>query len=167
MFVRPLLGIISARRCAGELSYHLSVEAATCAFCEIASGNVRADIVYETSDFLAFLDNRPLFPGHALLCPREHYDTLLDLPPELAGPTFEATQLIARAVESAVDAEGTFIAINNRVSQTVPHLHIHIVPRRRKDGLKGFFWPRQPYKDDAAREAVRDAIERAVQKLLE
>jgi len=78
----------------------------------------------------------------------------------------EATQLIARAVESAVDAEGTFIAINNRVSQTVPHLHVHVVPRRRKDGLRGFFWPRQRYRDDAAQEAVRDAIEREVHKLL-
>lgn len=143
------------------------MEAPSCAFCQIASGHLQADIVYETSDFFAFLDNRPVFPGHVLLCPREHYDTLLELPVELTGPALEATQLIARAVESAVDAEGTFVAINNRVSQTVPHLHIHIVPRRRKDGLRGFFWPRQPYKDDAAREAVRDAIERQVQKLLE
>lgn len=144
----------------------LGVEVERCAFCDIASGSLPADFVYETSDFFAFLDNRPLFPGHVLLCPREHYSTVLDLPPELGGPALEATQLLARAVESAVDAEGIFIAINNRVSQAVPHLHIHIVPRRRKDGLKGFFWPRQQYKDDLAREAVRDAIEREVQKLL-
>jgi len=125
-----------------------------------------AQVVYEDAKAIAFLDSHPLFPGHVLLCPREHYTTLLDLPSDLTGPIFATTQLLAKAVENAVDAEGTFIAINNRVSQTVPHLHIHIVPRRRRDGLKGFFWPRQNYKDDAAREAVRDAIEREVHKLL-
>jgi histidine triad (HIT) family protein len=122
--------------------------------------------VYEDAEALAFLDSHPLFPGHVLLCPREHYETLLDLPLELTGPMLATTQLLARAVEAALDAEGTFIAINNQVSQTVPHLHIHIVPRRRRDGLRGFFWPRQHYKDDDAKEAVRDAIEREVQKLL-
>ena len=141
-------------------------ENSICAFCEIAAGRLAACIVYETPDVLAFLDNHPLFPGHVLLCPREHYMTVTDLPRKLAGLLMEATQLLAEAVESAVDAEGTFIAINNRVSQAVPHLHIHIVPRRRRDGLRGFFWPRQKYKDDEAREAVRDAIEREVQKLL-
>ena len=136
-----------------------------CVFCDIAMREVPADLVYEDMDAVAFLDNHPLFPGHVLLCPREHYVTLTDLPSELTGSMFRTTQLLAKAVESAVDAEGTFIAINNRVSQTVPHLHIHIVPRRRRDGLKGFFWPRQQYRDDAAREAVRDAIEREVKKL--
>lgn len=143
-----------------------NVENSTCAFCEIAAGNLPAYIVYETPDVFAFLDNYPLFPGHVLLCPREHYMTVTDIPRNLAGLLMDATQLLAEAVESAVDAEGTFIAINNRVSQAVPHLHIHIVPRRRRDGLRGFFWPRQKYKDDEAREAVRDAIEREVQKLL-
>ncbi|MBV9265427.1 MAG: HIT family protein [Acidobacteriaceae bacterium] len=142
------------------------MENGECIFCEIAEKNLPAEIVYEDSDAIAFLDDRPLFPGHVLLCPREHYDTLLELPQHLTGSMLANTQLLARAVEAAVDAEGTFIAINNRVSQTVPHLHIHIVPRRRRDGLKGFFWPRQPYKDDAAKEAVRDAIEREVRKLL-
>lgn len=137
-----------------------------CIFCQIASGALPAHIVFQNAHSLAFLDNSPLFPGHVLLCPTEHYETITDVPSALAGPLFEETQLIAKAVESAVDAEGTFIAINNHVSQTVPHLHIHIVPRRRRDGLRGFFWPRQKYKDDAAREAVRDAIEREIQKLL-
>lgn len=137
-----------------------------CVFCDIAARGVAAQLVYEDKDLIAFLDRHPLFPGHVLLCPREHYATLLELPSGLTGPMFATTQLLARAVESALDAEGTFIAINNRISQTVPHLHIHIVPRRRRDGLKGFFWPRQQYKDDASREAVRDAIEREVQKLL-
>lgn len=136
-----------------------------CVFCEIAARAVPAQVVYEDADLIAFLDSHPLFPGHVLLCPREHYGTLLELPGMLTGPMLAATQLLARAVENAVEAEGTFIAINNRVSQTVPHLHIHVVPRRRRDGLKGFFWPRQPYKDEAAREVVRAAIEREVQKL--
>ena len=103
---------------------------------------------------------------HVLLCPRSHVVTLLDLPPELAASAMTNLQLLAQAVEAAVDAEGTFIAINNRVSQTVPHLHMHVVPRRRRDGLRGFFWPRQKYQDESAKEAVRDAIEREVAKLL-
>lgn len=135
-------------------------------FCNIATGKTEAGIVYENDQVLAFLDSHPLFPGHVLLCPREHYVTLLDIPKDLSEPLMETTRLLAEAVEAALDAEGTFIAINNRVSQTVPHLHIHIVPRRRRDGLRGFFWPRQHYKDAEAREAVRDAIEREVQKLL-
>jgi len=144
-----------------------NVETLRCAFCEIAAGALPAYIVYESEDILAFLDTRPLFPGHVLLCPREHYTTLPDLPRRLAGPLMEAAQLLAQAVESALEAEGTFVAINNRVSQTVPHLHIHVIPRRRRDGLRGFFWPRQQYQDESAREAVRHAIEIEVKKLLE
>jgi histidine triad (HIT) family protein len=141
-------------------------ELQSCVFCKIARSELPAYTVYRDDDFVAFLDSHPLFPGHVLLCPLEHYMTLLDLPSDLAGAAMITTKLLAKAVESAVDAEGTFIAINNRISQTVPHLHIHIVPRRHRDGLKGFFWPRQNYRDDAAREAVRDAIEREVQKLV-
>jgi histidine triad (HIT) family protein len=137
-----------------------------CVFCAIAAGDMPAQVVFQDADTIAFLDSHPLFPGHVLLCPREHYVTLSDLPSALTAPVFQTTQLLARAVESALDAEGTFIAINNRVSQTVPHLHIHVVPRRRRDGLKGFFWPRQQYRDPEAREAVRDAIERQIKKLM-
>ena len=142
------------------------MEAVDCVFCKIVRREIPAHIIYRDSQTIAFLDTHPLFPGHVLLSPRDHYETLMDLPARLAGPLMEKTQLLAKAVESALDAEGTFIAINNRISQTVPHLHIHVVPRRRRDGLKGFFWPRQAYQDDDAREAVRDAIEREVQKLL-
>lgn len=142
------------------------MEPQSCLFCKIISGEIPARKVYEDGDFVAFLDVSPLFPGHVLLSPREHYETLTDLPRKLAGPTLEMTQVIARAVESAVEAEGTFIAVNNHVSQTVPHLHIHVVPRRRRDGLRGFFWPRQNYKDDGACEAVRNAIEREIKKQL-
>ncbi len=148
------------------MKYHNGVEDPACIFCKIAGREVPAHIVYEDADSVAFLDSHPLFPGHVLLCPRDHYETLTDLPAAMTGPIMTATQLLAKAVEAAVDADGTFIAINNRVSQTVPHLHIHIVPRRRRDGLKGFFWPRQHYKDEAARETVRDAIQREVRKLL-
>jgi histidine triad (HIT) family protein len=137
-----------------------------CLFCKIADGKLPASIVYEDGEAIAFLDIDPLFPGHVLLCPREHYDTLTDLPAALAGPMMAKLQLLARAVEAAMEAEGTFIAVNNRVSQTVPHLHMHVVPRRRRDGLRGFFWPRQKYKDDDARSAVCEAIQREVRKLL-
>lgn len=136
-----------------------------CVFCKIANGGIPADIVYENSESIAFLDNHPLFPGHVLLCPREHYETLTDLPAVLTGPILAATQLLSRAVEAAVGADGTFVAINNRVSQTVPHLHIHVVPRKRRDGLRGFFWPRQQYRDQDAREGIRDAIQREIEKL--
>ena len=135
-----------------------------CLFCRIVSGELPATIVYEDDDTLAFLDHRPLFPGHALLVPRQHVETLGELDTKLVGPYFEAAQLLARAVEAAMDAEGTFVAMNNRVSQSVPHLHVHVVPRRRKDGLKGFFWPRTKYKGNEEMEEVRSKIAAALKK---
>ncbi len=135
-----------------------------CIFCRIATGDVLADMVYEDADTIAFLDNKPLFPGHVLVCPRPHVVTFSDLPQSTIAPLFGIAQIVTRAVENALDAEGTFVAINNRVSQTVPHLHVHVVPRRRRDGLKGFFWPRHDYLDDSAKAAVRDAIEREIRK---
>ena len=137
-----------------------------CLFCRIVSGEVPATIVYEDKHAIAFLDHRPLFPGHTLLVPREHVETLVDLPHALVGPFFEAAQTLARAVELAMNAEGTFVAMNNHVSQSVPHLHVHIVPRRRKDGLKGFFWPRTKYKDDGELKVVQRKIATALQQLL-
>jgi histidine triad (HIT) family protein len=133
-----------------------------CAFCQIAHNEVAASVVFEDEVSLAFLDHRPVFPGHCLLIPRAHYETLGDLPGELVGPLFQNAQLLARAVETALEAHGTFVAMNNRVSQSVPHLHIHIVPRRRKDGLKGFFWPRKPYQGDDEIALVRDAIRKTI-----
>jgi histidine triad (HIT) family protein len=136
-----------------------------CLFCRIVSGELPATIVYEDDNSVAFLDHRPLFHGHTLLVPREHVETLGELSPEIIGPYFEAAQLLSRAVESAMDAEGTFVAMNNRVSQSVPHLHVHVVPRRRKDGLKGFFWPRTKYKGDEEMEEVKKKIVTALKKI--
>ena len=138
---------------------------AECLFCRIVSGELTATIVYEDDTSVAFLDHRPLFPGHTLLVPREHVETLGELSPKIVGPYFEAAQVLARAVESAMDAEGTFVAMNNRVSQSVPHLHVHVVPRRKKDGLKGFFWPRTKYKSDEEMEEVKKKIVTALKKI--
>jgi histidine triad (HIT) family protein len=134
----------------------------SCKFCQIASRALASSIVFEDSLSLAFLDHRPLFPGHTLLIPKHHYETLEDLPADLIGPFFKNVQLLTRAVESGMHAEGSFVAINNRVSQSVPHLHVHIVPRRKKDGLRGFFWPRQPYKDDAEAKKAQAAIQKGL-----
>ncbi|HXQ37408.1 MAG TPA: HIT family protein [Anaerolineales bacterium] len=133
-----------------------------CLFCRIVSGELPAVVVYEDENSVAFLDHRPLFAGHTLLVPRQHVETLGDLPTRLVAPYFEAAQLLARAVESAMEAEGTLVAMNNRVSQSVPHLHVHVVPRRRKDGLKGFFWPRTKYKSDEEMEDVKRKIATAL-----
>lgn len=129
-----------------------------CLFCRIVSGELPATVVYEDQNSVAFLDIRPLFVGHTLLVPRVHVETLGELPEKLVGPYFETVQLLSRVVEKAMDAEGTFVAMNNRVSQSVPHLHVHVVPRRKKDGLKGFFWPRTKYKNNEEMEEVREKI---------
>src|SRR2546429_3955219 len=139
---------------------------AACLFCGIVNGEVSAAIVFEDDVSIAFLDHRPLFPGHCLLIPKSHFETLSDLPERLIKPFFLDVQLLARAVETAREAEGSFVAMNNRVSQTVPHLHVHIVPRRRKDGLKGFFWPRCPYQSDDEADAVQAAIRSALNTLI-
>ena len=135
-----------------------------CLFCRIVSGEVPATIVYEDEQSLAFLDHRPLFHGHTLLVPRVHVETLGELPVSLVGPFFKTAQLLSRVVETALEAEGTFVAMNNRVSQSVPHLHVHVVPRRRKDGLKGFFWPRTKYKSEDEMVAVKKLIAAEVAK---
>ena len=129
-----------------------------CAFCEIISGAVDSAIVFEDADTLAFLDFRPVFPGHVLLVPRVHHETLPDLPRDLLAPLFGNAQLLAAAVTEALGAQGTFVAMNNVVSQSVPHVHVHIVPRTKGDGLRGFFWPRHSYEDADHMEQIRSAI---------
>jgi histidine triad (HIT) family protein len=138
---------------------------AACLFCEIVARAVPASIVYEDEVSLAFLDVRPLFPGHCLLVPKLHVETLPELPAELVAPLFANAQDLCRGVEEAMQAAGTFVAVNNRVSQSVPHLHIHVVPRRHKDGLRGFFWPRSRYRDADDAESVRNAIGAALIRL--
>jgi histidine triad (HIT) family protein len=134
----------------------------TCAFCKIVAEEVAAGTVWEDPATLVFLDHRPLFPGHCLVIPKMHYETLTDLPREKVGPLFGIVRLIATAVERAMDSDGSLVAINNRVSQSVPHLHIHVVPRRKKDGLRGFFWPRHKYASAAEMEQVRDRLRKAI-----
>lgn len=129
-----------------------------CLFCRIVSGEAAATVVYEDESTLAFLDIRPLFHGHVLVVPREHFETLGDLPAENVGPLFQVVRRLSLAVEKGLDAEGSFVAMNNRISQSVPHLHVHVVPRKKKDGLKGFFWPRTKYASDEEMIAVRDRI---------
>ncbi len=137
----------------------------SCLFCKIIEGDLSARIVFEDEHSLAFLDHRPVFPGHCLLVPKQHYETLTDLPVDQIAPFFKNVQLLASAVETGMEAHGTFVAMNNRVSQSVPHLHVHVVPRKRKDGLRGFFWPRYPYQTDADAELVQSAIKKALAKL--
>jgi len=120
---------------------------AECVFCAIVRGERAARVVLEDESISAFLDHRPLFPGHVLVVPREHVPTLLELPDPLIDPLFRATRRLARAVRDAMEADGTFVAMNNAVSQSVPHLHCHVVPRKRGDGMRGFFWPRNGYRD--------------------
>lgn len=136
-----------------------------CAFCRIAAGEESARIVFEDEISLAFLDNRPLFHGHSLLIPRDHHATLAELPDELVGPLFANARLLSRAIPEAMDKPGSFVALNNVVSQSVPHLHVHIVPRQRKDGLRGFFWPRTKYASTAEMKRTAGAITAAVKRL--
>ena len=135
-----------------------------CVFCKIIAGEIPTAKVYEDEKTVVFLDNGPLFPGHCLVCPREHYDTLLDVPANMMEPLFSTAQLMARAVEEGLGAAGSFLAINNKISQSVPHLHVHVIPRRPKDGMKGFFWPRRPYKDDEHMQETVAALRSAIAK---
>ncbi|MEK6277311.1 MAG: HIT family protein [Actinomycetota bacterium] len=138
---------------------------ANCPFCRIATGEHEAAVVLDEPHAVAFLDHRPLFPGHCLLIPRQHHETLADLPRDELPGYFETVQLLSRAVVEAMGAQGSFVALNNVVSQSIPHLHTHVVPRRRKDGLRGFFWPRTKYEDAAHVERTREAIRNAFAEL--
>lgn len=136
----------------------------SCVFCAIAAGGIPARIVHAEVELVAFLDTSPLTPGHILVLPRAHHETLDDLPPALIGPLFAAVQRLSIAVQAAMPADGSFVAVNTRVSQSVPHLHVHVVPRTKGDGLRGFFWPRTRYAKDAERDdyarRIREALGR-------
>jgi histidine triad (HIT) family protein len=134
-----------------------------CPFCAIVRGDAAAHRVLDDDVCVAFLDARPVFRGHVLVVPRDHVETLGDLPPAAVGPLFERARLVARAVERGCEADGTFVAMNNRVSQSVPHLHVHVVPRKKKDGLRGFFWPRIAYAGDDEARAFADRIRAAME----
>jgi histidine triad (HIT) family protein len=136
-----------------------------CIFCNIVRGRVPCFKVFEDDISLAFLDHRPLFAGHSLFIVKSHIETLFDLPDSLVGAVFANVRLLSRAVMEGMQAEGSFVAINNRVSQSVPHFHVHIVPRRKGDGLKGFFWPRRAYKDAQEIEATLRALHSAIAAL--
>ena len=143
----------------------VNVTSQDCPFCKIVRSEIQSYNVFEDDVTLAFLDRRPLFPGHCLLIPKSHYETLIDLPASLVAPLFQNAQLLAHAMEQALQAEGTFVANNNRISQSVPHLHIHIVPRHQKDGLKGFFWPRQRYPDEATILSIQTTLRSTIAQL--
>jgi histidine triad (HIT) family protein len=135
-----------------------------CLFCSVVAGDVDTDVVLETGDLLAFLDHRPVFKGHTLLVPREHVVTLPDLPDRLRDPFLAAAQRLAAAMVDGLGAQGSFVAMNNTVSQSVAHLHLHVVPRTKGDGLRGFFWPRTKYADGEAADhaaRLRAALERS------
>lgn len=133
-------------------------------FCQIAAGEQPAAMVFESNAIVAFLDHRPLLPGHVLVVPRKHYVTLSDLPAEQVGPFFLTVQRLATAVEHAMKADGSFVAINIKISQSVPHLHVHVVPRRKGDGLFGktFQWTRHPYPNEAAMRETQRAIQQSL-----
>ena len=134
----------------------------TCVFCSIRDRELDGAWVLDGDDVFAVLDVRPVFKGHVLVMPREHHETLPSLPAHLLHPLFATAQRVCDAMTSALDADGTFVAMNNVVSQSVPHLHVHVVPRRRKDGLRGFFWPRTKYDDAAEMAGYAERIKEAL-----
>ncbi len=129
-----------------------------CLFCRIVAGDEPAHVVHADADTVAFLDTRPLFPGHVLVVPRRHHVTLAELPVDLVGPLFGRARAVSAALPVALGAQGSFVAMNNIVSQSVPHLHVHVVPRTKGDGLRGFFWPRTRYPDEVAAARIAAAI---------
>jgi len=143
----------------------MAESASGCRFCAIVGGDEHGHVVFEDDVSLAFLDHRPLFPGHSLLVPREHIETIWDLPDGMVGPLFANARLLSAAIRDAMNAQGAFVAVNNVVSQSVPHLHVHVVPRNRKDGLRGFFWPRTKYDNEKHMRDTAQAVRAAVDEL--
>jgi histidine triad (HIT) family protein len=137
----------------------------SCIFCEIAQARIAAPVVFEDANSIAFLDHRPIFAGHVLLIPRAHVETLPELPPAENGGFLANVKILCRAVQAAMGSEGTFVGVNNKVSQSVPHLHVHIIPRRRGDGLRGFFWPRRNYHGEEEVRDVQEKVRQAVSRM--
>lgn len=135
-----------------------------CTICEMVKKDLKSFIVYEDDFFFSFLDIKPLFIGHCLLAPKQHLRTIYDLPSVEGTKLLQAVQQVGNAITDAMNAQGTFIAMNNKVSQSIDHLHIHIVPRNKGDGLKGFFWPRTTYKNEAQMLEVQQSIKKAIKK---
>src|SRR5579875_3834495 len=136
-----------------------------CKFCQIASGQMDCVRVFEDQDVFVFLDHSPLFPGHCLLITRRHFRQIAELPAALVAPVFTNVRMLAVAVQKGMNAEGSFIAINNVVSQSVPHFHVHVVARRKGDGLRGFVWPRHKYASAEEAESAGEAIRREIARL--
>jgi histidine triad (HIT) family protein len=139
--------------------------AGACQFCAIAAGEADADVVYDDPDIVAFLDHRPVFKGHTLVIPRRHIVTLPELGDDLLVPVFSVARRVAAAMEAGFGADGTFVANNNRISQSVAHLHVHVIPRHKKDGLRGFFWPRVKYDSPADAEDVTARLRAAIDSI--
>ncbi len=137
----------------------------TCIFCRIVRQEAPSNIVFRDKTSVAFLDRRPLFPGHCLVVPVEHYETLLELPMKLIEPLFSTVKLLAEAVQIGMKSDGSFVAANNIVSQSVPHLHVHVIPRRFHDGLKGFFWPRQSYSNERSAMEIQETLRKTISDL--
>ena len=133
-----------------------------CVICSIVSGDATSHSIFEDDNFIVFLDIKPLFAGHCLLASKKHFETLYDLPKKLIEPYFSLLQRIGKAIEISMQSKGSFIAINNIVSQSIPHLHTHIVPRNPQDGLKGFFWPRTSYTDEEEMKTIQVKIKQAI-----
>jgi histidine triad (HIT) family protein len=136
-----------------------------CIFCRIVAGEIGADVVSEDESTMTFLDRSPVFPGHLLVIPRRHVETLVELPDDQLQPLFQQVRRGSQAVETGLAAQGSFVAVNHKVSQTVPHLHVHVIPRSKGDGMKGFFWPRRHYKDDAQRMEIAEKLREAFRSL--
>lgn len=151
-----------AANCADAARATTSVASVSCIFCQIADGALPAHLVLDKPDVLAFLDTRPLFAGHTLVIPRAHHETLAELPPKLLTAVCTATQRISAVMPDALGAQGSFIGQNNVVSQSVPHVHFHVVPRTKGDGLRGFFWPRTRYASEEEAAAVAATLSRAM-----
>jgi histidine triad (HIT) family protein len=154
--------VARARRNPDVCSAAVPAAAKPCPFCAVVAGTAPAFRVLDDDVSVAFLDTRPLFPGHTLLVPRAHVETLIDLPTDQVEPLFTRAQRLARAMEEGLGAAGSFVAMNNRVSQSVAHLHVHVVPRQFKDGLRGFFWPRTKYASDAEATDVAGRLREAL-----